>query len=149
MRRLGHIELGKHKVLDLCQRDDVIVVTLDGETVSTKIQHKEVKNVERGDIVFVENSIGIVNWVNKKQEINIFVNGEMQVFVFKHKCWIKLSDYLREAKYLQVELRSLLPKKSKKRLKSDKEKHVIEYPPLLPFKKNLRPQMQRISVLPL
>ena len=114
MRRLGHIELGKRKVLGLCQNEDTIVATLDGETVSTRIQVKNVKNIERGDIILIGNNVGVVNWVNQKQEINIFVNGEEQVFVFKDKCWIKLSDYLRGAKYLHVELRSLSSKKGQK-----------------------------------
>ena len=46
----------------------------------------------------------------------------MQVFVFKNKCWIKLADYLRGAKYLRVALHRSSPKKSKKEKPAAKKK---------------------------
>lgn len=124
MRRLGHIELGQHKVLNICKRDDVILVALDGKSVSINVQVEKVRNFVRGDIVNVDNCVGVINWINLKGETNIFVDGAMHVYVFRDKCWIKLSDYLRGASYLRVGIKRPTPKKSKKDRSSEKKKKI-------------------------
>ena len=118
MERLGHIELANQKVLDIFLRDNVVQIRLGNEHLSFNAHRENVKVLKRGDIVCVDNGIGVVNWINARNEVNVFINGSEDVYVYKFQGWIRLSDFRKRDKYLQVAIRNLKTKKKNKKKSS-------------------------------
>ena len=115
MERLGHIELGNKKVLDILLKDSLVQIRLGNERISLNAHRENVKVLQRGDIVSVDNGIGVVNWINVRKEVNVFINGAEDVFVYKFQSLIRLSNFRKRDKYLHVPLGNLKTKKKNKK----------------------------------